>query len=143
MIFVMMRMTMDMKGWVFMELRLQGDAYETETAFGTLTVSSDERFGFRPYQLMVASIAGCSGTVMKKILAKKRIPVESIRINAEVTRNKEKADRIEAIHLTFTVKADGLDHRQMDKILELTRKHCSMVQSVQDSIQITESYELL
>jgi uncharacterized OsmC-like protein len=31
----------------------------------------------------------------------------------------------------------------MEKIMKLTRKHCSMVQSVQDAIEITESFEVI
>jgi len=126
-----------------MEIRLNGNAYEAETGFGKLTISADEQYGFRPFQLMVASIAGCSGTVMKKIFVKKRMNLESLTIKADVTRNPDKADRIEKIHLTFSVKADGLDEQKMEKIMELSRKHCSMVQSVQDSIEITESFEIL
>jgi uncharacterized OsmC-like protein len=126
-----------------MEIRLQNNAYITETGFGTLTISSDEQYGFRPYQLMVASIAGCSGTVMKKIFAKKRMKLEDLIIKADVTRNPDQADRIEKIHLTFSVKAEGLDGAQMEKIMKLTRKHCSMVQSVQDAIEITESFEMI
>ncbi|HET6871354.1 MAG TPA: OsmC family protein [Sporolactobacillaceae bacterium] len=126
-----------------MEFRLNGNGYETETGFGQMMISSDEQYGFRPFQLMVASVAGCSGTVMKKIFVKKRMDLEELTIKADVTRNPDKADRIEKIHMTFVVKAEGLDDKTMEKIVELTRKHCSMVQSVQDSIEITEDFQIL
>jgi putative redox protein len=126
-----------------MEFRLNGNGYETETGFGNMMISSDEQYGFRPFQLMVASVAGCSGTVMKKIFVKKRMNLEALTIKADVTRNPDKADRIEKIHMTFVVKAEGLDEKKMEKIVELTRKNCSMVQSVQDSIEITEDFQIL
>ncbi len=126
-----------------MELTWNGTAYESETEFGQMTISSDESLGFRPFQLMVASIAGCSGTVMKKIFAKKRLEFETLKIETDVTRNPEKADRIEAIHIHFKVKCDKLDAHAMEKIVQLTSKNCSMVQSVKDSIAITETFELL
>ncbi|WEG12289.1 OsmC family protein [Pullulanibacillus sp. KACC 23026] len=126
-----------------MELKFNGTAYEMETNFGELAISADDTKGFRPFQLMVASIAGCSGTVMKKIFTKKRLDINDITIKADVTRNPEKADRIEAIHMTFVVKSNDLTDNAMEKIIELTRKNCSMVQSVQDSIAITESFEIV
>ena len=126
-----------------MELHLDGNGYVTETGFGKLEVSANEQYGFRPFQLMVSSIAGCSGTVMKKIFVKKRMELEKLTIKADVTRNPDKADRIEKIHLTFIVKADGLDEKKMERIVELTRKNYSMVQSVQDSIEITEDFQIL
>jgi putative redox protein len=118
-------------------------AYEMGTNFGKMKISSDDTFGFRPYQLMVASIAGCSGTVMKKIFVKKRLEINDITIKADVTRNPDKADRIEAIHLTFVVKSNDLSEKVMEKIVELTRKNCSMVQSVLGSIDIHESFEII
>lgn len=126
-----------------MELKLKGNGYEMETGFGQMMISADDQYGFRPFQLMVASIAGCSGTVMKKIFVKKRMNLEELTIKADVTRNPDKADRIEKIHLTFVVKAEGLDHKKMERIMELSRKNCSMVQSVQDSIEITEDFEII
>nr|WP_239541016.1 OsmC family protein [Pullulanibacillus pueri] len=117
--------------------------FRLETEFGPLNISADEQQGFRPYQLMVASIVGCSGTVMKKILKKKRKEVEDIRITAEVKRNPDQADRIEKMHITFYVKAPGLTEAALEKIVHLTRKYCSMVQSVQDAIEITESFEMI
>jgi putative redox protein len=127
-----------------MELKWNNNgAYEMATNFGEMKISSDDTFGFRPYQLMVASIAGCSGTVMKKIFVKKRLEINDITIKADVTRNPDKADRIEAIHLTFVVISNDLSEKAMEKIVELTRKNCSMVQSVLGSIDIHESFEII
>lgn len=126
-----------------LQIHLDDQAYKMETRYGDLTIASDEQYGFRPFQLMVASIAGCSGTVLRKILIKKRVDVEDITIKAEVKRNAAEADRIESIHLTFLIKANGLKEHQMERILDLTRKNCSMVRSVEGSIDITESYELM
>lgn len=126
-----------------MELKWNGQSYDMQTNFGTMKISSDDELGFRPFQLMVASIAGCSGTVLKKIFTKKRLEINDIRIKADVTRNPEEADRIEKIHMTFVVKSNELDDSAMEKMVELTRKNCSMVQSVLGSIEITESFEII
>ncbi len=116
--------------------------FYTETPYGRLDVAGDEAYGFRPYQLLVASIAVCSGGVLRKVLEKMRMTIEDIHISTDVERDKEEADRIEVIKVHFTIKGMDLDEKKIHKAMELTRKHCSMVQSVIDKIDIIETFEI-
>src|SRR5690625_5251077 len=111
--------------------------------FGNLAISGDETHGYRPYELLVSSIAGCSGLVFKKILTKQRTELEDLIIDAEVERNKEEANRIEKITLTFKVKGKNLNEKKLQRNLEVSRKHCAMVRSVEDSIVIEEIISIL
>lgn len=131
-----------MKGVGSMEFSMNGEAFQADFGYGTLNVSANEEYGFRPFQLLVSSLAVCSGTVLQKVLAKKRISYDDIRIQAEVRRNPGKADRVEAVHLHFIIKGKDLDDGKIKKSLEVTKKNCSMVQSVVGSVEVTETYEL-
>ncbi|MFC0522116.1 OsmC family protein [Pontibacillus salicampi] len=122
---------------------LKNEGIRTSTDFGQLNISSDDALGFRPYQLMVSSIAGCSLSVFRKILDKQRTEYEDIKVTADVTRNEEEANRIEKIHLHYVVKGRHLNEDKLYKNLETSRNNCSMVQSVQDSIQIEETLECI
>ncbi|WP_373895365.1 OsmC family protein [Virgibacillus natechei] len=124
-----------------MEFYLKENGMRTDLNYGELCVSGNEDYGFRPFQLMVASIAGCSGSVFRKILEKQRTEIEDLTINADVVRNSVEANRIEEIALVFTVKGYNLDPEKLYKNLEISRKNCSMVRSVEDSIKITERIE--
>ncbi|MFC2949580.1 OsmC family protein [Virgibacillus sediminis] len=125
-----------------MEFHLKECGIQTELQFSELCVSGNEEYGFRPFQLMVASIAGCSGSVLRKILEKQRTDVEDIQIVADTNRNPAEGNRIEEISLVFTVKGRDLDPAKMQKNLETARKNCSMIRSVEDSIRIVESIEI-
>ncbi|RIW32307.1 OsmC family peroxiredoxin [Bacillus salacetis] len=125
-----------------MEFKMKEGGFVTDLSYGELNVSGNEEYGFRPYQLMVSSIAVCSGGVLRKILEKQRINFEDISISADVTRNEEKANRIEKIALHFTIKGTNLNEEKIRKAMELTRKNCSMVQSVSGSMEIEETFEL-
>lgn len=125
-----------------MEFKMNENGFESEFEFGQLTISSNDEHGFRPYTLMVSSIAGCSGGVLRKVLNRMRIDFNDIKITADVKRNPDAADRIEEVHMHFIVSGEHITDKKMEKALELTRKNCSMVQSVLDSIQITETYEI-
>nr|WP_316570393.1 OsmC family protein [Neobacillus sp. YIM B06451] len=126
-----------------MIFKMKEIGFYTELPFGRLDVSGNEEAGFRPYQLMAASVAVCSGGILRTILEKKRLQVEDIEIHTEVDRNPHEVNRIETIHLHFIIKGNGLDEKQIEKALELVGKNCSMAQSVKGSIDIKETFELV
>ncbi len=118
--------------------------FETNLEFGKLTISGDETKGFRPYQLMVSSLVGCSGGVLRKVLEKMRMPVEEMEIDVlEVVRNPEEASRLEKVHIHFKLKGSNLDATKMDRAMALTKKNCSMVRSVDQSMEVIETFEIL
>lgn len=117
--------------------------FYTELPFGRLDISGDEEYGFRPFQLLVSSVVVCSGGVLRKILKKQRVDFQNIEIEANVTRDDEKADRVAKIEVHFIITGKGLKEEKIHKAMELSRKHCSMVQSVIPSIEVIETFELI
>lgn len=126
-----------------MDFKMKEHGFTTPTEFGKLTISPDNEYGFRPFQLMVASIAGCSANALKLVLTKMRIDFEDITVSAEAERNEEKANRIEKIHLHFVIKGENLRQEKIEKAGAVARNNCGMIQSVQESILVTESFEIV
>lgn len=126
-----------------MEFKMTDKGFETSVEYGTLQISGDEEYGYRPFQLLVSSVAVCSGGVLRKVLERMRMPYDDITVQAKVTRVEDEANRVSDIHLHFVIKGDELSQERVEKALKVTRKNCSMVQSVKDSINITESFEIL
>lgn len=119
------------------------NGFKTETSFGSLDISSNEEFGFRPYQLLVSAVAVCSGGVMRKVLERMRMPAIDIRIDVkEVVRNSNEANKVEKIHLHFIIEGSEVNEEKMPRVMDLTMKNCSMAQSVKGSIEIVKSYEI-
>ena len=116
--------------------------FRTGFDYGQLKISGDEHRGFRPYQLMTASIACGSSGVLRKILHKQRMKIDDLKIRTEVTREDANPKRIKKIHLHFVIFGRDLDPKKIQKAVDLGHKYCSMVQSVKDSIKITESFEI-
>lgn len=126
-----------------MKFTMTENGFQTETSFGLLDISSNEELGFRPYQLLVSSIAVCSGGVMRNVLDKMRMPATDIRIDVkEIVRNPNEANKVEKIHLHFTLEGTEINEEKMQRVMELTMKNCSMAQSVTGSIEIVKSYEI-
>lgn len=127
-----------------MQFSMTEHGFKTETTYGSMHISGNDEYGFRPYQLLVSSIAVCSGGVLRNILEKMRMPATAISIDVkEVKRNADEANRVEKIHLHFIIKGDKISADKMPRAFELTRNNCSMVQSVTPTIEIVETYELI
>ncbi|WP_062352987.1 OsmC family protein [Bacillus kwashiorkori] len=125
-----------------MKYIMKENGFYTELPYGPLHISSTDEHGFRPYQLLVSSIAVCSGGVLRKVLEKMRLPFEDIQMETEVERNPEHANRIEGIQLHFIIKGN-VDETKVQKALHVARKNCAMVQSVEGSINIVETFEVI
>ena len=127
-----------------MEFKMKPDVgFFTETEFGRLDVAGDDQFGFRPYQLLVSSVAVCSGGVLRKVLEKMRMEIEDIHIQADAERVEEEANRVSKIIVHFRIAGNNLDEKKIEKAMALTRKNCSMVQSVVGSIEVEETFEIV
>lgn len=126
-----------------MEFKMKDGGFFVDFPYGRLDISGDETFGFRPYQLLVSSLAVCSGGIMRNILEKMRLDVKDIQIKAEAERNKEEANRVEKVSLHFIIIGKDLSREKMGRVMELTRKNCAMVQSVAGSIEVEETFEIV
>ncbi|MFZ3591418.1 OsmC family protein [Bacillus sp. DJP31] len=126
-----------------MRFEMKEVGFKADLEFGELHVSGNEEYGFRPYQLMAASIAVCSGGVLRTILTKKKMLVEDITIDTDVKRDPDRANKIEKIIIHYRIKGQDLKHDSIEKAIHLARKNCPMVQSVEGSIVIEETFELL
>ena len=98
-----------------MEFHLTDNGIRSDLEYGELMISGNEEYGFRPFQLMIGSIAGCSASVFRKILAKKKIEITDLTIRAEVDRDMHAANKINEIHLYFVVKGTRLDKVTLEK----------------------------
>lgn len=130
-------------GMVTMNFHVIENGFRTELGYGELLISGNENDGFRPFELMITSIVGCAGSVFLKILEKQRTRFEDLSITVEIERNPEEANRLEWLKLNFTIKGYNLNIDRLYKNLELSRKNCSMIRSVEKSIKIEETLQII
>ncbi|HDX9578041.1 TPA: OsmC family protein [Bacillus pseudomycoides] len=124
-----------------MQLIVKHDEIKTNLSHGELHIGKEN--GYTPFELLVASIAGCSAIVFRTILEKKRITYHEFIMETEVRRSEALAKPLESVHLHYKIKAEGITQEQLEKALELAMKNCTIVQSVKDSIRIIETIELI
>ncbi|GAK05993.1 OsmC/Ohr family protein [Geomicrobium sp. JCM 19037] len=115
------------------------EAFETDVPYGPLVISGDDEYGYRPYQLLVSAIAGCSISVYRKILRKRRIEFADLIVEADVTRNEEPPNDVQQVHLHFTIITDDSSEEQLEKMMHVAAKNCPIVQSVTPAIEVKET----
>ncbi len=115
---------------------------KTDLNFGTLQVSGDSLYGYLPYELLVASIVGCSGGILRKVLINRRINFSDIKIDTRIRRDDLDVNKIVEIHLHFIIKGKDIEGQHIQNALLMTMRNCSMVQSVKDNIKVYDSFEI-
>lgn len=124
--------------------------FEAETGSGHTVVMDGppdhggQNQAARPMEMILVGMGGCSAFDVVYTLKKARQPVE----NCEVELQAERADAVPAvftkIHLHFIVAGPDLDHRRVNRAVELSvEKYCSVIMMLRDSVEITYDYEVL
>jgi len=125
-----------------MEFTYYHDKIIGQLEYGFLPVSPNSELGYRPLELFVSSLTGCSTSLLANVLTKKRIDYKRIDVNVSVIRNPEEANRIEQLTFHVSVQTDQSDKsNQAEKLASLIMKNCGMIQSVIGSIEIRYQIE--
>lgn len=123
--------------------KMEENGFTMQAEFGELPISPNDKDGFRPYQLLVASLAGCSSTLLRQILTKMRIDFQDISVSSRVDRSDGEVSRIEKVYLHFMITGENLRLEKIEKAVNVARNNCGMIQSVIGSIDVEESVEIV
>lgn len=126
-----------------LKYKMTEKGFSSELEYGKLDISGESEYGFRPFQLLVSSIAGCSGGVLRKVMEKMRIPFENIEIEADITRSGGQVNIVERIDLTYIIYGKQLNEEKVKKALDVAMKNCAMAQSVKDAIKIEKRAKIV
>jgi putative redox protein len=100
--------------------------------------------GFRPMQMLLAALGGCSSIDIISILKKQKQPLEDLKITVTGEREKDAVPSLfmEAhIHFTFY---GNLDEDKVKKAVILSvEKYCSVAKTLEKTAKVTHSFEIL
>lgn len=114
-----------------------------DISYGSIELAGDGVNGYKPVELFVGTVAACSGGMLRKIFDKMRVEITNIDISTESERNMEEAGRFEKIHIHFRITGKDLSAEKIEKAIELSRKNCSMTQTIIGCVEVTETYEYI
>jgi putative redox protein len=108
------------------------------------SIGGDES-GFRPMQVMLASLGGCSGIDVINILKKSRVDFDRVDVDVEGDR----AEGVEPspftrVKLTFKVTGRGVEPAKVEKAVKLSvEKYCSAIASLNPAIAVETATEIV
>jgi putative redox protein len=97
--------------------------------------------GFRPVELPLIGLLGCSGIDSIEILQKMREPVEGLELSVESKRaGEETTTGYDGIHVTYAFTGDGLDRRKVERAVRLSEeKYCTVGRALAACTMITHT----
>jgi putative redox protein len=94
--------------------------------------------GLRPMELVLIGAAACTAFDVVMILKKARQPVVDCVVEADATRAETEPRVFTRIHLRYTVAGQGLDRRQVDRAVALSKeKYCSATIMLGKTAEVT------
>ncbi len=98
---------------------------------------------FRPMEAVLASLAGCSGIDVVKILTQQKEPLQGLTITVDG----ERADAVPAvftkIHLRFEIRGNVAENKAERAVALSADKYCSVAKMLEPTVAITHEVVLV
>jgi putative redox protein len=114
-----------------------------------VTMDGPENFGgsnagTRPKELILLSLAGCTGSDVISILSKKRTPLDDFEINIKADVADEHPQVFTKIDLEYVFYGKNLNVKDIVRAIELSQtKYCSVTAMLQKAVEMTHSYRIV
>ncbi|MFZ4464031.1 MAG: OsmC family protein [Bacteroidales bacterium] len=100
--------------------------------------------GPRPKELMLASLAGCTGMDVVSILKKMRVEVEQFDIEVDAPLTEEHPKHYTGMHITYIFRGQDLDMEKLKKAVELSQdRYCGVSAAYRKAMEITYEIRIL
>ncbi len=100
--------------------------------------------GPRPKELMLASLAGCTGMDVVSILKKMRVELEQFDIEVDAQLTEEHPKHYTAMHITYIFRGQDLDMEKLKKAIELSQeRYCGVSAAYRKAMEITYEIRIL
>jgi len=100
--------------------------------------------GLTPLQVLLASLAGCSGNTLALVLARMRQPVEAIEVEARGRRRDEHPTVLTDITLDFAVRGKGVDPAAVARALAAAEDQlCPVWAMLKPGVEIAASFTVI
>lgn len=117
---------------------LGGQRYVGYNAAGDRVIIDGEEIslGVRPMEALLAALGTCTAYDVVSILAKRRTPVESYRVELEGERAEAHPRRYTRIQVRHIVSGEGITPRSLERAVSLSHeKYCSVAATLNAEIE--------
>jgi putative redox protein len=125
-------------------------AFEGRGQFGHTLITDASReaggdeSGFKPTELLLYGIAGCTGIDIVRILSKQRQSLRSLEIHVEGEQNEDHPKPFHTVRVHYVARGEDLDHDKLARAIELSEsKYCVVSQTLEQPTKVSTSFEIV
>ena len=112
--------------------------FETGPQGRTHTIDAGALVAPGPVETLLGAVATCSAVDVLEILAKRRTPVEALRIEVAAERRPVAPRRVRRLELEYHIDGAGIDRVHAERAVRLALgKYCSVAASISGDIVVT------
>jgi putative redox protein len=127
----------------------EGLRFEGVSAFGHSIATDVSRAGggaesgYRPSELVLFGLAGCTGVDVVRILQKMQQKLSGIEIQVTAYQNEEYPKPFHTVDVKFIVTGEGLDPERVARAIALSEdKYCLVSQTIKAPGKVNTSFEI-
>ena len=99
--------------------------------------------GTRPKELLLLSLAGCTGSDVISILTKMREPYTKFEVDIDAEMSNEHPKVYTKIEVIFKIWGEGVKEANLKRAIELSEtRYCGVTAMLKNSVEITSRYEI-
>jgi len=99
--------------------------------------------GIRPKELLLLSLAGCTGSDVASIMDKMREPYTRMEVEIEAEMSQEHPKVYTKMEVIYKVWGEGIKESNLKRAIELSEeRYCGVTAMLRDSVQILSRYEI-
>ena len=120
------------------------DAYGHSLIIDAPQVDGGEFDGFKPGEMLLTSLAGCSGIDVVGILLKQRQDVTGIEIKVTGEQEPDPPWTWTRVHIEYVLYGRGLDARKVERAIHLSEtKYCSVGATLERRSEIGSAFRIV
>lgn len=114
-----------------------------------VTMDGPENFGgsnagIRPKELILISLAGCTGSDVITILDKKKVKYTKFEMNITAEQQEEHPQVFTKINIEYVFYGKDIQTKDVERAIELSQtKYCSVTAMLQKAVEITHNYKIV
>jgi len=99
--------------------------------------------GTRPKELLLLALAGCTGSDVASILAKKRVALEGFDMEITAQETEEHPKVFESMHVEYVFRGRDIDPKDVERAIELSlTKYCGVTAMFRKAMSVTHGYRI-
>lgn len=121
----------------------KGLAFEVTVPSGATMRLDSEGVNFRPLEMLMVGLAGCTAMDVIDILRKKRQEVTGFEVQTRGETSEEYPKKYTRIEVTYLVTGERIDPEAVRRAIELSEtKYCSVIATLREAATIITRFEI-